>query len=115
MSITYTNAQIGTVNDNGDINVIYPVTSGENVSVTPNANFSSGDTIQKVVSGLGASAFKGIEDDYTANNSGAVASSTALYNAYNSLSQNSGGAFRRNAETCRLGTGDYMSAGDYFL
>ena len=91
MSTSYINAQIGTVDTDGNVTVIYPITSGSNVSVTANSNYSSGNTVQKVVTGLGASAFKSVENDYTQNTTNAVATSSALYSAYTALSQQIGG------------------------
>ena len=88
MATTYNNAQIGIVDSSGNVNVIYPITTGANVAITANSNYTSGTTVQKLVSGLGAAAFKSVETDYTKNTSNAVASAGALYNAVTAINSN---------------------------
>jgi hypothetical protein len=65
MATTYTHAQIGIVDASGNVNVIYPITTGADVSIdrTSNANLpTTATTAQKLANALGALAFKNIAD-----------------------------------------------------
>ena len=96
MSTSYINAQIGIVDSESNVTVIYPITNASNVSVTPNSNANSANTVQKVVTSLGQAAFQSVETNYSNNTTNAVASAGALYNAVAALSSSISG--KANAE-----------------
>ena len=62
MATNYNHAEIGIVDSLGNVNVIYPKNTGEDVSVTANSNLPTATTVQGVVTGLKSAAFKSVTD-----------------------------------------------------
>lgn len=79
MATTYNHAQIGIVDASGNVNVIYPATTGADVSITANSAISStATTVQALVSALKSGAIYTVSDSTTSPASG----SKYLWSAY---------------------------------
>ena len=68
---TTTHCKMGIVDASGNVNVLYPQTTGADVSITPNSAAASATTVQALVNALTASAFiqnfTGIDDTSTSS------------------------------------------------
>ena len=68
---TTTHCKMGIVDASGNVNVLYPQTTGADVSITPNSAAPNATTVQALVNALTASAFisnfSGIDDTNTSS------------------------------------------------
>ena len=68
---TTTHCKMGIVDASGNVNVLYPQTTGADVSITPNSAAADATTVQALVNALTASAFisnfSGIDDSSTSS------------------------------------------------
>ena len=59
MATTYEHVRLSNVDENGNVDVMYPVNTGDDVSITPSANTpESSTTVQKLVNNISSMAFE---------------------------------------------------------
>lgn len=106
MATTYNHAQIGIVDASGNVNVIYPATTGADVSITANSAISStATTVQALVSALKSGAIYTVSDSTTSPTSG----SKYLWSAYKVKSYVDGQISTLNSKIINIHTDNVSS------